>query len=99
MSMTSTTGRRAGSTMASWGSATVPVLALVAVMWVIEAADAILPGSFDVWGIRPRSGEGLVGIVLAPNPARRVRAPDRQYRRVPRPSAAPSRSRPGGSGG
>jgi membrane associated rhomboid family serine protease len=66
MSLTSTTGRRAGTTVASWGSATIPVLALVAVMWVVEAADAVLPGSFDVWGIRPRSGDGLVGIVLAP---------------------------------
>jgi len=66
MSLTSTTGRRAGSTVASWGSATIPVFALVAVMWVVEAADAVLPGSFDVWGIQPRSEEGLVGIVLAP---------------------------------
>lgn len=66
MSLTSTSSRRAGSTVGSWGSATVPVLALVAVMWVAEAADAILPGSFDVWGIQPRSADGLVGIALAP---------------------------------
>lgn len=66
MSLTSTNARQAGSTVASWGSATIPVLALVAVMWVVEAADAILPGSFDVWGIQPRTTEGLVGIALAP---------------------------------
>jgi len=66
MSLTSSTGRRAGTTVESWGAATIPVLALVAVMWVVEAADAVLPGSFDVWGIQPRSEEGLLGIALAP---------------------------------
>lgn len=39
---------------------------MVAVMWVIEIID-LLPGTqLDSWGVRPRTGRGLVGIVFAP---------------------------------
>lgn len=39
---------------------------MLAVMWVSESVDAVLGGDLDSLGIRPRSTEGLVGIVLAP---------------------------------
>ena len=37
-----------------------------ALMWVLEIGDQILPGSLDSDGIRPRSVDGLGGIVAAP---------------------------------
>lgn len=41
--------------------------AFVAVIWLIELADQLfLGGELDRWGIRPRTAEGLTGIVLAP---------------------------------
>lgn len=44
----------------------VPVLALVALMWVEEIVDT-LPGThFDRLGIQPRNPDGLLGIVFAP---------------------------------
>ena len=39
---------------------------MLAVMWVSESVDAVLDGDLDSLGIRPRSTEGLVGIVLSP---------------------------------
>lgn len=42
-----------------------PVL-LLAAMWVIQFADALLPGSFTGFGIRSWDAEGLLGIVLGP---------------------------------
>jgi membrane associated rhomboid family serine protease len=42
------------------------VAAMAAVMWVSEIADQILGGRLDAYGIEPRTGEGLVGIALAP---------------------------------
>lgn len=44
---------------------TAPLL-LVALMWALEAIDAILPADLDRYGIRPRSDEGLLGIFAAP---------------------------------
>ncbi len=44
----------------------VPVLVLVALMWVAEAIDTALPLNLDLFGIRPRELEGLPGIVLSP---------------------------------
>lgn len=38
----------------------------VAVLWVIEMLDRILPGNFESRGVRPRSDEGLLGIAFAP---------------------------------
>lgn len=49
-----------------WYAPGLPVLALVTIMWFAETADAIVPVDFDQFGIRPRSDEGLLGIVLAP---------------------------------
>lgn len=42
------------------------LLTFVAVMWILEGIDLILPGRLDQWGIRPRSLSGLIGIFLAP---------------------------------
>lgn len=44
----------------------VPVFALLGAMWLLEILDAILPGDWDLYGIQPRSSEGLVGIILSP---------------------------------
>lgn len=39
----------------------------VALFWILEAVDALLlGGSLDALGIRPRSVDGLTGILLAP---------------------------------
>lgn len=43
-----------------------PVLVLIAIMWVLEALDALLPGSLDTFGVQSRSADGLVGIAAAP---------------------------------
>ncbi|MFD6815381.1 rhomboid family intramembrane serine protease [Microbacterium sp. NPDC060132] len=42
-----------------------PVL-LVAVMWLVQFADAVLPGSFTGFGLRSWDLSGLSGIILAP---------------------------------
>lgn len=42
-----------------------PVL-LVALMWVVQLADAILPGSFTGFGLRSWDLEGLGGILVGP---------------------------------
>ncbi|MGA8850617.1 MAG: rhomboid family intramembrane serine protease [Aeromicrobium sp.] len=38
----------------------------VAVLWIIEGLDAIVPGQFESNGVRPRSEAGLTGIVFGP---------------------------------
>jgi membrane associated rhomboid family serine protease len=43
-----------------------PVLAMLAVMWVTEIVDVPLDGRLDRFGIRPRRVDGLDGVVLAP---------------------------------
>ncbi|MGV1005958.1 MAG: rhomboid family intramembrane serine protease [Candidatus Nanopelagicales bacterium] len=43
-----------------------PVFGLLAAMWAIELLDAVLPGEWDLFGIRPRSLDGAAGILLAP---------------------------------
>jgi membrane associated rhomboid family serine protease len=42
------------------------LFAMVAVMWVLEGVDAAAGGDLDQYGIEPRDGDGLVGIVAAP---------------------------------
>ncbi|MCK2024786.1 rhomboid family intramembrane serine protease [Microbacterium sp. SSW1-47] len=42
-----------------------PVL-LLAVMWLVQFADALLPGSFTGFGLRSWDLSGLSGIILAP---------------------------------
>lgn len=43
-----------------------PVLVLVALMWVLELTDLVVPLNFDQFGIRPRDTGHLAGIVLSP---------------------------------
>jgi membrane associated rhomboid family serine protease len=43
------------------------LLGLVAIMWAIEVVDlVVLGGALDAYGIRPRTVDGLWGILLAP---------------------------------
>jgi membrane associated rhomboid family serine protease len=43
------------------------LLAIVAVMWVLEVVDAVAPGNpLDEYGIEPRDPDGLPAIVSAP---------------------------------
>jgi membrane associated rhomboid family serine protease len=39
---------------------------LLAAMWIVQAADAILPGSFTGFGLRSWDLEGLTGILVGP---------------------------------
>lgn len=43
-----------------------PVFLLVALMWVLEVADLILPGDWDLLGIWPRDPDRLYGVALSP---------------------------------
>lgn len=45
---------------------TTPILGLVAIMWLLEFADAATAYPFDAFGIVPRDGDGLIGIAAAP---------------------------------
>lgn len=50
-----------------WVSAAVWSGGFVALLWVLETVDQVaLAGSLDSEGIRPRSEQGLLGILLAP---------------------------------
>ncbi len=50
-----------------WVRAFVVSVGFVAVLWVVEIADALTPRqSLDRYGIAPRSEDGLLGIALAP---------------------------------
>jgi membrane associated rhomboid family serine protease len=42
------------------------VFAMVALMWVSEIVDVIADHRLDQYGIEPREGDGLIGIVTAP---------------------------------
>lgn len=43
-----------------------PVLLLMAAMWVLETLDVLFRGSLDNFGIESRTTNGLFGIVLSP---------------------------------
>ncbi|MFC4057666.1 rhomboid family intramembrane serine protease [Planomonospora corallina] len=58
--------RSLGSLAAGALGAALLVAFLVAGMWAVEIADYLMPGSFDVYGIRAWDEEGLAGIFLAP---------------------------------
>lgn len=55
---------RAGSP--AWVRRLVPVVVLLALMWVTETVDQVAPVSLDQFGIRPRDPGHLQGIVLSP---------------------------------
>lgn len=50
----------------SWQRAAVLVGGFVALLWVLEAFDAATGHPLDAYGVRPRTDEGLVGVVVAP---------------------------------
>jgi membrane associated rhomboid family serine protease len=49
-----------------WRSAAVVVVAFVALLWGLEVVDSIVGGRLDNGGVRPRSDDGAIGILLAP---------------------------------
>lgn len=51
---------------ASWQRAAVLVGGFVAVLWALEVLDTVTGRPLDAWGVRPRTDEGLVGVVVAP---------------------------------
>jgi membrane associated rhomboid family serine protease len=42
------------------------VLGMGAVMWVLEVVDRLADNRLDQYGIEPRDGDGLIGVVAAP---------------------------------
>jgi membrane associated rhomboid family serine protease len=42
------------------------VLGMGAVMWVLEVVDKLADNRLDQYGIEPRDGDGLIGVVAAP---------------------------------
>ncbi|WP_134774360.1 rhomboid family intramembrane serine protease [Ornithinimicrobium flavum] len=50
----------------AWLHRVIPVLLLVALMWVSEVVDLVMPLDLDRFGIRPRDTSHLAGIVLSP---------------------------------
>lgn len=50
----------------TWVRAGLLAVGFVALLWVLEAIDVASGNDLDQLGIRPRSGEGLVGVVFAP---------------------------------
>lgn len=38
----------------------------MALLWIVEGVDAVLPGQFERNGIRPRSDAGMAGILFGP---------------------------------
>ena len=46
--------------------ASISMAVLVAFLWLLEAVDQVSHNALDSYGIRPRTGEGLVGVFLAP---------------------------------
>ena len=49
-----------------WQVAAFGALDFVVLLWGIELVDVAASHRLDGWGIRPRSGEGLLGILAAP---------------------------------
>ncbi len=49
-----------------FGTALVAMAVLVGGMWLLEGIDQASSNALDAYGIRPRTGEGLVGVFVAP---------------------------------
>lgn len=54
------------TTRPPWQIAGVATVAFVVLLWGIELLDVAASHRLDGWGIRPRDGEGLLGILAAP---------------------------------
>lgn len=50
----------------AWQVAGLAALGFTALLWVLELVDAAAGHELDGYGIRPRTDEGLLGILLAP---------------------------------
>jgi len=50
----------------TWPAALLIAVGFVAVLWFLEVVDQTSPRQLDAEGIRPRSSDGLSGILLAP---------------------------------
>lgn len=50
----------------AWQVAAAGAVGFVAVLWVVEGIDVVASNRLDGWGIRPRTDEGLLGILAAP---------------------------------
>jgi membrane associated rhomboid family serine protease len=61
-----TTHTRARGARIGFGGACLAMALLVAGMWLLEGLDQASGNALDSYGIRPRSGEGLVGVFIAP---------------------------------
>ncbi|KAB2813489.1 rhomboid family intramembrane serine protease [Pimelobacter simplex] len=53
-------------TRPAWQVAALATGVFVALLWAIEVVDVAASHRLDGWGIRPRDGEGLLGILAAP---------------------------------
>ena len=49
-----------------WVQAAATIGAFTALLWVIEIVDTAMNHRLDQYGVQPRSGEGLLGILFAP---------------------------------
>ncbi|MBM0124272.1 rhomboid family intramembrane serine protease [Pimelobacter simplex] len=49
-----------------WQLAAIGAVGFVVLLWGIEVVDVAASHRLDGWGIRPRSGEGLLGVLAAP---------------------------------
>jgi membrane associated rhomboid family serine protease len=50
----------------AWQVAALGAGGFVALLWIIEIVDTAMDHRLDEYGVQPRSGEGLLGIVFAP---------------------------------
>jgi membrane associated rhomboid family serine protease len=61
LSTTRPVGRRA-----TWAQAAIGSIGFVALLWVVEAIDAATGDALNQYGVQPRDGEGLLGIIWSP---------------------------------
>lgn len=50
----------------AWQTAAVVVAGFVALMWALEVLDTMTGHALDAYGVRPRTDDGLAGVVFAP---------------------------------
>ncbi|MCW2852211.1 MAG: hypothetical protein JWM84_1875 [Nocardioides sp.] len=53
-------------TRSTWSQAAVGAGAFVVLIWAIEVVDAAVGHRLDEYGVQPREGDGLLGILFAP---------------------------------
>jgi membrane associated rhomboid family serine protease len=53
-------------TRSAWSQAAVGAGAFVVLIWAIEIVDAAVGHRLDEYGVQPREGDGLLGILFAP---------------------------------